>query len=130
MPSRFTWCPECGPDVAVDEDGCCTTCGNGATGPGADAAHEACIIPPGECKGLTETSRDCYDCGAQGSCTRTVETEFFYYRDTVLTAQVPVWTCGLCGDASTGGEAAAIRMEAVAAHLQDKASEMQTNEVE
>ena len=27
-----TFCPECGPAVEVDEDGCCETCGNGATG--------------------------------------------------------------------------------------------------
>jgi hypothetical protein len=27
-----TLCVECGPEVAVDEDGCCATCGNGATG--------------------------------------------------------------------------------------------------
>lgn len=25
-------CVECGPDVKVDEDGCCITCGNGAMG--------------------------------------------------------------------------------------------------
>lgn len=25
-------CVECGPDVKVDEDGCCATCGNGAMG--------------------------------------------------------------------------------------------------
>lgn len=34
---RGTWCPECGPGVSVDEDGCCATCGATATGPGVDA---------------------------------------------------------------------------------------------
>ncbi len=29
---RPTLCVECGPDVSIDEDGCCVTCGNGATG--------------------------------------------------------------------------------------------------
>lgn len=26
----WSMCPECGPDVNVDEDGCCRSCGNGA----------------------------------------------------------------------------------------------------
>lgn len=34
-----TWCPQCGPDVSVDEDGCCAVCGADATGDGADLAH-------------------------------------------------------------------------------------------
>jgi hypothetical protein len=34
-----TWCFDCGPDVGVDEDGCCVTCGDGALGDGADEAH-------------------------------------------------------------------------------------------
>lgn len=29
---RATLCVECGPSVAIDEDGCCVTCGNGAVG--------------------------------------------------------------------------------------------------
>ena len=33
-----TWCPECGTGVPIDEDGCCTMCGAGAVGPGADQA--------------------------------------------------------------------------------------------
>lgn len=33
-----SWCAEHGPDVRVDEDGCCVTCGNGALGPGAEQA--------------------------------------------------------------------------------------------
>lgn len=34
------WCPQCGFDVDVDEDGCCTTCGATATGQGADTAQK------------------------------------------------------------------------------------------
>lgn len=37
MMDRGSWCPQCGPDVTVDEDGCCVTCGATATGDGADA---------------------------------------------------------------------------------------------
>src|SRR5512146_2771943 len=29
----WSFCPECGPNVKVDEDGCCASCGNGAVGP-------------------------------------------------------------------------------------------------
>lgn len=36
-----TWCPRCGPRVAVDEDGCCALCGSDATGPGSDQALAA-----------------------------------------------------------------------------------------
>lgn len=36
-----TWCPQCGPRVAVDEDGCCASCGADATGEGADRAIAA-----------------------------------------------------------------------------------------
>lgn len=36
--SNRTLCPQCGWNVAVDEDGCCATCGSNATGPGVDAA--------------------------------------------------------------------------------------------
>jgi hypothetical protein len=31
-PGWATLCVECGPNVRVDEDGCCLTCGNGAVG--------------------------------------------------------------------------------------------------
>lgn len=34
-----SWCPQCGPDVACDEDGCCVTCGADAVGDGANQAH-------------------------------------------------------------------------------------------
>jgi hypothetical protein len=30
-----SWCPECGPDVKVDEDGCCAHCGADACGRGS-----------------------------------------------------------------------------------------------
>lgn len=36
--TAMTWCPQCGPAVAVDEDGCCAICGADAMGPGAAAA--------------------------------------------------------------------------------------------
>ena len=36
---RRTLCVECGPDVSIDEDGCCTMCGNGAIGAWLDK-HE------------------------------------------------------------------------------------------
>jgi len=39
--NRHTWCPQCGPDVDVDEDGCCDVCGADAVGPGADGAWQA-----------------------------------------------------------------------------------------
>jgi hypothetical protein len=32
MLPRHTFCVECGPDVSIDEDGCCLSCGNGAVG--------------------------------------------------------------------------------------------------
>jgi len=38
-----TWCPLCGCGVAVDEDGCCATCGADATGPGVDAIFAALL---------------------------------------------------------------------------------------
>lgn len=33
-----TWCPQCGPHVRVDGDGCCESCGADAAGAGADRA--------------------------------------------------------------------------------------------
>ncbi len=35
---RGTLCPECGPSVRVDEDGCCSTCGIDAMGLGVETA--------------------------------------------------------------------------------------------
>lgn len=31
-----TFCVQCGPNVAIDGDGCCATCGGGAVGPWVD----------------------------------------------------------------------------------------------
>lgn len=33
-----SWCPQCGSNVSVDEDGCCISCGCCAVGQGADEA--------------------------------------------------------------------------------------------
>lgn len=38
---EHAWCPQCGPGVRIDEDGCCATCGADAVGEGADVAHHA-----------------------------------------------------------------------------------------
>ncbi len=35
-----TWCPQCGPDADVDEDGCCLACGATSIGFGAELACE------------------------------------------------------------------------------------------
>jgi len=32
----YTWCAECGPNVSIDEDGCCKMCGRDAIGEGID----------------------------------------------------------------------------------------------
>lgn len=41
-PAKPVWtgsmCPQCGFDVPLDEDGCCSTCGADAHGPGVEAA--------------------------------------------------------------------------------------------
>lgn len=34
-----TWCPECGPDVTIDENGCCVSCGSNATGLSVDRIY-------------------------------------------------------------------------------------------
>ena len=39
----ITFCPECGFGVAVDEDGCCVSCGCDATGPAVDELPEPCL---------------------------------------------------------------------------------------
>ena len=38
---RASLCVECGPNVRVDEDGCCAACGASAMGPWADRAVAA-----------------------------------------------------------------------------------------
>jgi hypothetical protein len=37
-PNYRSWCPQCGPKVFVDEDGCCLMCGADAVGAGVDLA--------------------------------------------------------------------------------------------
>jgi hypothetical protein len=37
----MTLCPQCGPGVSVDEDGCCVSCGCVAVGPGIMVALDA-----------------------------------------------------------------------------------------
>jgi hypothetical protein len=41
-----TWCPECGPNVKVDEEGLCVSCGAVAIGNGANAALRALSTRP------------------------------------------------------------------------------------
>ena len=36
-----TWCPECGQGCAIDDEGCCQTCGSTAVGDGAEEALAA-----------------------------------------------------------------------------------------
>ena len=36
-----TWCPQCGPDVSCDEDGCCSACGSTSVGDGCEEALRA-----------------------------------------------------------------------------------------
>jgi hypothetical protein len=36
----ITFCPECGPNVNVDEDTCCAMCGNGAMGDSVDELND------------------------------------------------------------------------------------------
>ena len=60
MSETKTWCPQCGPDVDVDEDGCCGACGADATGDGADRAHrwrataESAVAGAGEWRRLAK----------------------------------------------------------------------------
>jgi len=37
-PTGGSWCPECGPDVKVDQDALCAGCGATCTGSGAELA--------------------------------------------------------------------------------------------
>ena len=40
-----TFCPECGPDVEIDEEGCCLTCGATAVGSAAkDIARLQAVV--------------------------------------------------------------------------------------
>ena len=38
-----TWCPQCGHNVRVDEDGCCTGCGSTSVGDGCEEALRALV---------------------------------------------------------------------------------------
>ena len=38
----YSFCPECGPGVSVDEDGCCVTCGSTSTGQAVDRLVRRC----------------------------------------------------------------------------------------
>jgi len=40
MSELKTFCPQCGFNVVIDEDGCCATCGCDATGPAVDELWE------------------------------------------------------------------------------------------
>lgn len=53
---QATWCPECGPRVACDEDGCCAGCGATAVGDGATAALAA--LDAGAANNRAENPRD------------------------------------------------------------------------
>lgn len=41
LTSKGSWCPQCGPNVKVDEDGLCAACGATAMGEGTDKALTA-----------------------------------------------------------------------------------------
>lgn len=51
-----TFCPECGPDVSIDEDGCCIGCGATAVG----RAIEALIECPGGVDAFADLSPSPY----------------------------------------------------------------------
>ena len=71
-----TWCPQCGPDVRVDEDGCCALCGADAMGAGADEADRlrARVAALTEClRGYVTNCEQCsgtneVSCGCFSSC--------------------------------------------------------------
>lgn len=41
-----TFCVQCGPNVLIDEDGCCTTCGGDAAGPWVERVRLATGVEP------------------------------------------------------------------------------------
>lgn len=76
-----SWCPECGSNVSVDEDGCCNACGCSAVGAGADEAHATiadlrsrlALFAEHVCRGCGCAVREdndnesvCYDCARVG----------------------------------------------------------------
>lgn len=64
-------------------------------------------------------TRECPDCS--GTCLRSMVYQKFEYgqdaESVVLTAFVPVWTCGICSFAFTDGDTEALRTKAVNEHL-------------
>lgn len=62
----------------------------------------------------------CVSCGAAG-VTHSVQTQQFAYNEggdeVLLTAQIPVIQCGVCGEAYTGADAEEIQHEAVCRYL-------------
>ena len=54
-PMNGTWCPECGPNVLVDEEGLCVSCGATAIGNGANRALAVLAAPA---DGLGERVRE------------------------------------------------------------------------
>lgn len=46
-----TWCPQCGKEPAIDEDGCCLVCGCVAVGEGVDELYALLEVrAPGSCQ--------------------------------------------------------------------------------
>jgi hypothetical protein len=77
----WTHCPDCGPDVETDEDGCCKTCG-------ADAVHYG--VGPSE----RERPFRCAQCGWSGlepSVARVNQAHGFVLRDFCPDCEHPVY---------------------------------------
>ena len=54
-----TFCPECGPDVEIDEEGCCLTCGATAVGSAAkDIARLQAVVDAARVVALTYCSEN------------------------------------------------------------------------
>lgn len=60
-----TWCPQCGPHVGVDEDGCCNSCGCVAAGDGVEAMHTRLAAA----EHVVEALPRCHECGGPGTRT-------------------------------------------------------------
>lgn len=109
MPALLgSWCPQCGSNVSVDEDGCCNSCGCSAVGQGADEAHATIadlrdrlrILAPMVCEGcgcapvdptrVWPKSTLCADCGA-------VRDAPIWMNEGLFGAQVSCLMRKLCG---------------------------------
>jgi uncharacterized Zn finger protein (UPF0148 family) len=64
-----TWCPQCGPDVHIDEDGCCAMCGADAAGDGVDEAHKHRRAAQKAQKALERICEETYDTGRYADVT-------------------------------------------------------------